>query len=78
MGRHISVIGISATNDNALVNEKNNLREFESVLDQIPKSQEIIIFGDCNTKVGRQQNSKVIGKHGKEMKNNNSKRLIDI
>lgn len=58
---------------------KNGFEEdLRKILEQFRNSYELIIGGDINTRVEKQSNSRVVGMHGEEVKNNNRERLISL
>lgn len=48
------------------------------IVEQIPIRKEIFLMGDMNARVGKEENSKVIGQHGEAVRNGNGERLIDL
>lgn len=75
----MTIFGVYATNDHALLEKKKEY--FEQLSKQISKvgtSREIIVTGDMNGTTGTKDNTEVVGKYGKGTVNNNGKRLIEI
>lgn len=78
-GKKITIIGVYAVNDDALVNIKDGFFEkLHSEIANIGRSREIIILGDLNSRTGKKQHNKVIGQYGEETINDNGNRLIAL
>lgn len=78
-GRGVTVIGVYGPGNSEPTRVKEEFEEdFRLVLEKIRGSDEIIILGDFNARVGRQVGSRVIGRCGEEQVTDNGKRLIDI
>ncbi|KAK7873794.1 hypothetical protein R5R35_005779 [Gryllus longicercus] len=77
--RHkITILGVYAVNDNALVDEKNKFfQDLRETIASIPYQNEIILIGDFNSRVGNRERE-VVGQYGEESINDNGKRLINL
>lgn len=75
----ITILGVYAVNDDALVNQKNEF--FEQLHQQITNigdTREIIILGDMNSRTGSKTRDDVIGQYGEQTVNDNGQRLITL
>jgi len=78
-GHKVTVLGIYAINDDALVTTKENFFEqLNREISKIGNTREIIVLGDMNSRTGKKINDKVVGQHGEETTNDNGTRLITM
>ena len=78
-GYRITILGIYAITEDALIELKDRFFEqLHQVISTIGSSREIILLGDLNSRVGKQEQSKVVGKHGENILNENGKKLIEV
>lgn len=77
--RHqLTILGVYAVNDNALVDEKNKFfQDLSEIIASIPHQNEILLIGDFNSRVGNRERE-VVGQFGEETVNDNGKRLINL
>ncbi|XP_030764730.1 uncharacterized protein LOC115888973 [Sitophilus oryzae] len=78
-GKNITIIGVYAVNDDALVKDKEEFFEQLSYeILKIGQSREIILTGDLNSRIGRKLHDKIVGQFGEETLNDNGNRLTNI
>lgn len=78
-GRDIRIFGIYAPTDDSDTNTKENF--FEKLTEELMTTKnnvEIIILGDLNGRVGKALDSKIIGRHGEDVVNDNGSRWIEL
>lgn len=78
-GQKVTIIGVYAVNDDALVNKKDEL--FEQLSFEITKighSREIVLLGDLNARTGRKSGDRTVGQFGEDTTNDNGLRLISM
>lgn len=75
----ITILGVYAVNDDALVNKKNEFFEqLHREITNIGDTREIIILGDLNSRTGSKVQDKVVGQYGEQTVNDNGQRLITL
>lgn len=73
------IVGIYAPTEDSTSVEKDDLwNRLTQVIEDTPRRKEIFIMGDMNGRVGRGEDSKVVGKFGEEIRNDNGTRLIGL
>ena len=78
-GRDIKIFGIYAPTDDSDTNTKDTFFDkLSEELNKIKNKQEIILLGDLNGRVGRALDSKIIGRHGEDVVNDNGTRWIEL
>jgi hypothetical protein len=78
-GYKTTIIGVYGINEDALTQNKEEF--FEHLNEEISKigtSREIIIMGDMNSRVGKKDQDKIVGRYGEDTINDNGNRLINI
>ena len=78
-GHRMVILGVYGINDDSPVNVKEEF--FEQLNDEITKigtSRDIVVLGDLNCRTGRASDSKVIGRYGEDVCNDNGWRLINV
>lgn len=77
--REIVIVGVYAPNNDANDQVKNSFwNTLHETIEQIPKRKEIIMMGDMNAKVVLSGKSKVIGRFGERIRNENGEQLIEL
>lgn len=77
-GQPTTILGIYAMNDNAPKQEKNSFCEIlDDTVERIPEHKELLIIGDLNSRVGK-DNDDVVGKFGEDTLNDNGRRLVNF
>lgn len=78
-GHKVVIVGVYAPNDDANVGVKETFYEtLTSVIEGIPQDCEVVLAGDFNGRVGKDQNSEIVGPHGEDIINDNGERLRDL
>lgn len=75
----ITILGVYAENNEALVNKKDEF--FEKLSREISKigtAREVIVAGDMNARTGKKINNKTVGQFGEDTINDNGYRLIAL
>ncbi|KAK3090899.1 hypothetical protein FSP39_015581 [Pinctada imbricata] len=74
------VVVYSPTNESAEEVKEAFLEQLQSVINNIPKHDVLLIIGDFNAKVGRNNegHESAMGKHGIGERNDNGERLLDM
>lgn len=78
-GRDIKIFGIYAPTDDSDLNTKKDF--FDKLSEELNKTktkQEVLILGDMKGRVGKSLDSKVIGRHGEDVVNDNGSRWIEL
>jgi hypothetical protein len=78
-GYKTTIIGVYGINEDALTQNKEEF--FEHLNEEISKigtSRKIIILGDMNSRVGKKDQDKIVGRYGEDTINDNGNRLINI
>ncbi|XP_030765286.1 craniofacial development protein 2-like [Sitophilus oryzae] len=78
-GLETVIIGTYAPTDDSNQAEKDSYyAALSKVLTEIKLSQEVLIMGDLNARIGKKEDSKVVGKHDEDVLNDSGERLIDF
>lgn len=79
LGRKITVIGAYApTNDDTQTSKDQFFDRLQDEIYKMGNDREIILLGDLNARTGNTTNSKIVGKYGEEVVNDNGERLINL
>ena len=72
-------MGVYGPNENEPVANKDFFYEtLQGVVTDFGNNGELVIIGDFNARIGRSNNSRIIGRSGGEECNDNGARLIDL
>lgn len=78
-GETIVIIGAYAPSDDADDSTKDAFYEkLKDILINTGHTKEVCILGDFNARVGRKENSTIVGRYGEERVNSNGERLLDL
>ncbi|PSN48016.1 hypothetical protein C0J52_23478 [Blattella germanica] len=77
-GQQTEIVGVYAINDDELVEKKEAFFEtLSEVLEKGNPNHEVILIGDLNSRVGKDEED-VVGRLGEDTKNDNGDRLINL
>ncbi|KAK4883306.1 hypothetical protein RN001_006625 [Aquatica leii] len=73
-----AVFPVYGVNEDATIAIKNAWEQLRSVIEDIPRSHEIILARDLNSRVGNKAKNPLIGRFGENVRNDIGQRLINI
>lgn len=76
-GYRTTIVRVYGVNDSSLVNTKDKfLEDLNNKIGKVGKTREIIILGDPNNIVEKDNESQIVGSYGEDTRNDNRNRSI--